>query len=295
MERDISLRSGSRVAEALSDAGHEVTLLDLDDHLVQTLADGGLDLAFLALHGKAGEDGTVQGLLDVLGLPYTGPDATASALAWDKAVTKGLLAREGLPTPPWAALSSEAVRDMGAARALDRIVDRLGSPVVVKPAQGGASMGVRVVPSVTDLPSALVAAFGYHDVVLVERFVAGVEVAVSIVDGVTLPPVEIVPKAGPYDYAARYTAGATEFFAPARLDADVLARCEDVALAAYHLLGCRHLARADLIVQPDGAPTLLELDTCPGMTDTSLLPIAAGAAGWSFRELCERLVSLALP
>jgi D-alanine-D-alanine ligase len=294
LEREVSLRSGSRVAEALADRGHEVVRLDLDEHLVASLAGGRFDVAFLALHGKAGEDGTIQGLLEVLGLPYTGPDAIASALAWDKVVMKGLWRRADLPTPDWIALSSDAIRDMGAARALDRVVDRIGLPLIVKPSQGGASMGVRRVDRADDLPAALVSAFSYHSLVLVERLVAGAEVAVSIVDGQALPAVEVVPKEGTYDFSARYTAGATEFFAPARLDDPALARCQEVALAAYAGAGCRHVTRVDLMVDAAGVPWLLELDTCPGLTETSLLPMAAGAAGWSFPDLCERIASLAV-
>lgn len=294
LEREVSLRSGRRVLEALADRGHRVDLLDLDADLVPTLAKGEYDVAFLTLHGKAGEDGTIQGLLELIGLPYTGPDATASALAWDKGVFKGLLKRAGLATPPWVAVSSDAIRTMGAGQALDRIAGALGGPFVVKPAQGGASMGVRFVPDEAGLAQGLVTAFSYHDVVLVERFISGTEVAVSIVDDQPLPPVEIVPKSGSYDFAARYTAGATEFFAPARLDGDVLERCTALAVDAYELAGCSQITRADLIVDDDGHPWLLELDTCPGMTETSLLPMAAAAAGIDFGELCDRLVTRAI-
>jgi D-alanine-D-alanine ligase len=294
LEREVSLRSGSRVAEALVERGHDVARLDLDDGLVDALAAGAFDLAFLALHGRAGEDGTIQGLLELLDVPYTGPDAIASALAWDKVVLKGLMSRAGLDTPGWVALTSDAVRDMGAARALDHVVRRIGLPLIVKPAQGGACLGVRQVATAEQVPAALVSAFSYHNVVLVERFIQGAEVAVSIVDGQALPPVEAVPKEGAYDFSARYTAGATEFFVPARLDDETLARCQEVALAAYELAGCRHVTRADLMVDPSGRPWVLELDTCPGMTETSLLPLAAQAAGWGFAELCERLARLAV-
>lgn len=294
LEREVSLRSGRRVMEALADRGHRVAILDLDADLVPTLAKGEYDVAFLTLHGKAGEDGTIQGLLDLIGLPYTGPDATASALAWDKAVFKGLLKRAGLATPPWVAVSSDAIRTMGAGQALDRIAGALGGPFVVKPSEGGASMGVRFVPDEAGLAQGLVTAFSYHEVVLVERFISGTEVAVSIIDDQPLPPVEIVPKSGSYDFAARYTAGATEFFAPARLDPSALARCTELALAAYDLAGCRQITRADMIVDDHGQPWLLELDTCPGMTETSLLPMAAAAAGMDFGELCDRLVARAV-
>jgi D-alanine-D-alanine ligase len=293
LEREVSLRSGRRVAEALEERGHDVTRLDLDDRLVASLAEGAYDVAFLALHGKAGEDGTIQNLLSLLQIPYTGPDAIASALAWDKAVAKGLWSREGIPTPSWVAVSSDAIRDMGAARSLDRLVERLGLPLVVKPSQGGASLGVRIVTEADELAAALISSFSYHDVVIVERFVDGTEVAVSIVDGAALPAVEIAPVDGAYDFSARYTAGSTAFYAPARLDDDVLAACSDVAVRAYEQLGCRHVTRADLIVDASGTPQLLELDTCPGLTETSLLPMAAQAAGWDFAELCDRILDLA--
>ncbi|HVM00711.1 MAG TPA: D-alanine--D-alanine ligase [Egibacteraceae bacterium] len=293
LEREVSLRSGRRVAEALTDRGHRVTRLDLDEGLVDRLVDADVDVCYLALHGKAGEDGTIQGLLDLLGLPYTGPDAIASAIAWDKGVCKGLLVRAGLTTPDWIALSSDAIQDMGAAQALDRVVERLGHELIVKPSQGGASMGVRRVGAEEALATALVSAFSYHDVVLVERFISGAEVAVSVVDRAALPAVEVVPRAGAYDFAARYTHGATEFYAPARLDDATLERCRQAAVDAYELVGCRDVSRADLIVDDAGQPWLLELDTCPGMTETSLLPMAAHAAGWDFPSLCERIILLA--
>lgn len=293
LERDVSLRSGRRVAEALSDRGHEVTRLDLDDGLVDRLREVDADVCYLALHGKAGEDGTIQGLLDLLRLPYTGPDSIASAIAWDKAICKGLLARGGIDTPDWVAIASDAIQDMGAARALDQVVERLGSPLIVKPSQGGGSMGVRRVDEGDDLAAALGAAYSYHDVVLVERFISGAEVAVSVVDGQALPAIEIVPRVGAYDFAARYTHGATEFFAPARLDDATLERCRNIAVAAYEAVGCRDVSRADLMVDESGTPWLLELDTCPGMTETSLLPMAAQAAGWAFADLCERITQLA--
>jgi len=293
LEREVSLRSGRRVADALADRGHRVTRLDLDHQLVERIADENFDVAYLTLHGKAGEDGTIQGLLELLDLPYTGPDALASALAWDKAVFKGLARRAGLSTPDWVAVPSDSIRDLGAGRALETIVARLGAPVVVKPAQGGGAMGVRFVEAQEHLAAALVAAYSYSPVVLVERFVPGTEVAVSIVDGYALPPVEIVPRGGAaYDFSARYTPGATDFYAPARLPEPVLERCRALALQAYQVAGCRHVTRADLIVDEGGRPWLLELDTCPGMTETSLLPVAAGAQGWSFQELCERVVTL---
>jgi len=294
LEREVSLRSGGRVTDALGDRGHHVTRIDVDANLVRNLEQGGFDVAFLALHGSAGEDGTVQSLLELIGLPYTGPDVLASSLAWNKPIAQGLYARAGLHVPERVTLSQQAFREMGASAAVARIASALGTPLVVKPATGGSSLGLSIIDDASGLPQAIIGAFSYADVVLIERFVAGTEVAVTVLDGVALPPVEIQPKEGAYDFAARYTAGATEFHAPARLDEDVRSACQTTATTAYEAIGARHLSRADLIVDVHGVPWLLELDTCPGMTGTSLVPLAAAAADLDFGTLCERLVALAL-
>lgn len=294
LEREISLRSGTRVADVLADRGYPVTNLDLNAELVRNLTEGGYEVAFLALHGAIGEDGTIQSILELLGLPYTGPDVLASALAWDKPIAKGIYQRAGIPTPHHISLSAQAFRDVGVAAAIDRIADELGFPLVVKPATGGSSLGLTHVERVESLPAAIVGSLSYAEAVLIERHIAGTEVAVSVLDGEPLPAVEIQPKGGVYDFTARYTAGATEFHVPARLEPVVLDRCAELAVAAYEAVGCRHVSRADLIVDVEGAPWLLELDTCPGMTETSLLPLAARAAGLPFGDLVERLVQLAL-
>lgn len=292
-EREVSLSSGKRVADALRQRGHEVVNLDLDRQLVQRLTGGDIELVFLTLHGSAGEDGSIQHLLDLLQVPYTGSEATASATAWDKAVSKGLFAAHGIATPAWRVLSSSAVREYGAGSALDRICDLLAFPIMVKPVQGGASLGVTRVDDRGGLAEAAMAGFHYHPSVLLEQVVAGTEVAVSVVDGRALPAVEIHPREGAYDFAARYTHGATDFHVPARLDASVSAACATVALRAWEVLGCRDWMRADMIVDADGTPWLLEVDTCPGLTETSLLPLAARADGLDFDEVCERMVDLA--
>ncbi len=293
-EREVSLSSGKRVAEALRGRGYDVMPLDLDAQLVGALTDTAVEVVFLALHGKAGEDGSIQSMLDLLGAPYTGSGATASALAWDKSVSKGVLRRAGVRTPDWQVLSADAVREYGAGHALDRISARLTFPLMVKPVQGGASLGVRRVEHRDDLAAAVMSAFHYHPAVLLERVVEGTEVAVSIVDGAALPAVEIHAKDGTYDFAARYTHGATEFHVPARLDGQVAAACADAAVRAWDVLGCRHLMRADMMVDADGGPWVLEVDTCPGLTETSLLPLSARAAGLSFDGLCERMIRLAI-
>ncbi len=293
LEREISLRSGHRVANALQDAGHRVRTLDLDGQLVDQLTSDRPDVVFLAVHGAAGEDGTVQSLLEVLELPYTGPDVLASSLAWNKPIAQGLYRRAGLAVPAGVTLSQQAFRELGAAAMLDRIADELGDDLVVKPSTGGSSLGISFVTDPDDLPKAVLGAFSYADAVLVEQRIDGIEVAVSVVDGQPLPPVEIEAPDGVYDFAARYTAGATSFHAPARLDDDVLAACAETAVAGFEAIGARHVSRADLIVA-DGTPWVLELDTCPGLTETSLLPLAAEAAGQTFIDLCTQLVQLAI-
>lgn len=293
LEREISLRSGSRVADALSDRGYLVVNLDVDAELVRNLAEGGYEVAFLALHGAVGEDGTIQSILELLGLPYTGSDVLASSLAWDKPIAKGIYRRAGIPTPDHVGLSAQAFRDVGVSAAIGRIADELGFPLIVKPATGGSALGVARVERVETLPGAIVGSLSYAEAVLIEKHVSGTEVAVSVLAGEPLPAVEIRPRHGPYDFTARYTPGATEFHVPARLGPLVLERCAEMAVAAHEALGCRHVSRADLIVDRDGTPWLLEVDTCPGMTETSLLPLAAEAAGFAFGDLVEHLVRLA--
>lgn len=294
LEREVSLRSGGRVTDALSDRGYNVTRLDVDAQLVPTLDQGTFDVAFLALHGSVGEDGTVQSLLDLIGLPYTGPDALASSLAWNKPIAQGLYARAGLRVPDRVTLSQQAFREMGANAVLDQVAAKVGVPVVVKPATGGSSLGLSIVQDPADLPRAIISAFSYADTVQIETFVDGTEVAVTVLDGLALPPVEIQPKEGAYDFTARYTAGATEFHAPARLDEKVRTAAERTAVTAYETVGSRHISRADMIIDAQGEPWLLELDTCPGLTGTSLVPLAASAASLDFADLCERLVALSL-
>lgn len=294
LEREVSLRSGHRVTNALEDAGHRVTSLDLDGRVIDRLTSERPDVVFLAVHGAAGEDGTVQSLLEVLELPYTGPDVLASSLAWNKPIAQGIYARAGVAVPPGVTLSQQAFRELGASAMLDRVADELGHDLVVKPATGGSSLGITFVDDPDELPQAVLSAFSYADAVLVERRIAGTEVAVSVVDGRPLPAVEIEAPGGVYDFAARYTAGATSFHAPARLDDAVLSACAETAVTAYEAVGARHVSRADLIVGADGTPWVLELDTCPGLTETSLLPMAAEADGQSFTELCTHLVALAL-
>lgn len=296
-ERDVSLRSGRRVSEALREAGCETFERDVDAHLVADLRQHVVDVVWPLLHGASGEDGAVRDVLDLLGVPYVGSTPAACRTAWDKPVAKSVALAAGLSTPASVALPHGTFRELGAQAVLGAMVDRLGLPLVVKPARGGSALGVSVVREASELPRAMVGCFAYGDVALVERFVEGVEVAVSVVDTGdgprALPAVEIVADGGMYDYDARYVAGSTEFFVPARLTEPARAAVEDAALRAHRAFGLRHLSRTDLIVGPDGRPWFLEVNVAPGMTETSLLPQAAQAAGEDCGALYRRLVEAA--
>ncbi len=300
LEREISLASGKRVCEALTERGYRVLALDVTSELVQTLRAERPDACYIALHGKYGEDGTIQELLEFLGVPYTGPGVTASALAWDKSVAKRLFAEAGIPTPPWITLTADAFKEMGAATALDLVPEKVGGfPVAVKPSKQGSALGLARVESADALPEALLSALSFGDAALVEKWVDGPELAVSVLEGesgsaIVLPPVEIVAKSGLFDFSAMYTAGETDYYVPARLDAAVTERVLDLARRVHELLGCRDVSRVDMVVDADGAPHVLESNTSPGMTGISLLPMAAEAAGMSFQDVVERIVQAAL-
>lgn len=297
-ERDVSLRSGRRVADALRDAGCQVLIRDVDEHLLDTVRSGQIDVVWPLLHGASGEDGAVRDVLDLVGVPYVGSLPPACRITWDKPVAKGVAQDAGLLTPPFVALPHGAFRELGASRVLGAIVDKLGLPLVVKPTRGGSALGASAVRVAEALPRAMVDCFAYGDVALVERCIAGVEVAVSVVDTAdgprTLPPVEIVPDGGLYDYDARYTAGATEFFCPARLTPATMDAVQEVALTAHRAFGLRHVSRTDLIVDADGQPWFLEVNVAPGMTETSLLPQAIEAAGLRPADLYRQIVESAL-
>ena len=297
-EREVSLRSGRRVLDALRAAGVDAAVRDADVSLLPTLDADRPDAVIIALHGATGEDGSLRGVLDLCGVPYVGCDARSSRLAWDKPSAKAVLREAGIPTPDWVALPHDRFSELGAVAVLDRIVDRLGLPLMVKPAQGGSGLGAAVVREAAELPAAMVGCFAYHQTALVERFVAGVDVAVSVVDlgdGPTaLPAVEIVPSNGVYDYAARYTAGITTWHAPARLAPKVAGDIAEIAVEAHNALGLRDLSRVDLIVQPDGAAQVLEVNVAPGMTETSLLPLAVSAAGLDLGKVLATLVARAV-
>jgi D-alanine-D-alanine ligase len=294
LERGVSLRSGARVEDALGRLGHEVLPLEADDNLVKRLIGGEPNVAFVAMHGMGGEDGTTQELLEILGIPFTGPGVAACARCIDKVLAKHDLRSAGVPTPDWFAFNETAFRELGAADALGGLEDRLGFPLVVKPSRGGSALGVKFAENWFDVPEALISAFSYDDRVLLERFVDGRELAVSVIGSEPLPIVEAIPNSGDsYDFEARYEIGRTSFVCPAGLTTEEAAAVTETALGAYEALGCSGFSRVDLILGAEG-PQVLEVNAIPGLTDTSLLPQAAEAAGMSFEQLVERILDLAL-
>ncbi len=296
LERQVSLRSGARVQEALQRLGHEVRPIDVGPDLVQVLSAERPDIAFVALHGRDGEDGTVQELLEVLGIPYTGSGVSACIRAADKVLAKHAMRDRGVPTPDFYAFNETAFEALGAAQALPAIEERLDFPIVVKPARQGSALGIKFARTPADIPSALVAAFSYDRKVLLERYVSGRELAISILaDGgepVALPIVEALPEEESfYDFESRYEIGRTRFVCPAALEPELAARASAIALDTYSLLGCAGFARVDLMLSQHGGELyVLELNPIPGLTETSLLPQAAEAGGISFDEFISRVL-----
>ena len=299
LERQVSLKSGARVEDALERLGHEVVAIDVGEDLVARLENERPGLAFVALHGRDGEDGTVQELLDAMGIPYTGSGVSACIRAADKVLAKHAMRDAGIPTPDFFAFNETAFKELGAARALPAIEQRLRFPIVVKPAGQGSALGIKFARTTADFPSALVAAFSYDRKVLLERYVPGRDLAVSIVEEggapTPLPIVEAVPNEEEfYDFEARYEIGRTTFVCPAELPDEVAERASAMALEVFALLGCSGFARVDLMFDSaQGELFVLEADTIPGLTETSLLPQAADAAGISFEHLVHLMLHAA--
>ena len=299
-ERDVSLRSGRRVAEALRTERPDWEVLehDVDSALLDRLRVHRPDCVVPLLHGAAGEDGALRNVLESLRIPFVGSSGAASRLAFDKPVAKRLAEVAGLSTPACVAMPQATFKELGAAAVLDAVIGHLGLPLVVKPTKGGSSLGTSIVRHAADLPAAMVGAFAYGDVVLMEQHVEGVELAIGVFerdgDVLALSAVEIVPEGELYDYAARYTAGTTEFFCPARLDDEHAMRAQALALDVHVLLGLRDWSRTDLIVDADGVPWFLEVNVAPGMTETSLFPQALVAAEVPLGKLTAELVSAAM-
>lgn len=293
-ERDVSLRSGRRVADALTQAGHRVELRDPDAGLLPYLAERRPDVVFPALHGSSGEDGSLLELLAALGVPTVGSTGASARRAWSKPVASSLVAQAGLAVPESIVLSHEAFRELGASSVLRVVRAAMQGDLVVKPASGGSAQGVSIVEDPTELPRAMVEAFTYAEVAVVERRIVGTEIAIAIVgtdgDARALTAVEIVPTTGVYSFQERYNAGETTFFAPSRLDDAAVASATEAALLAHRTLGLRDLSRVDLIVDAQGTPWFLEANVLPGLTETSLLPLAIAASDTDAAAVYDALV-----
>lgn len=300
LERQISLKSAERVEQALRRLGHQPIPIDADTTLVEQLRTSSVDVAFIAIHGRDGEDGTVQELLEILGIPYTGSRIGSCIRCSDKVLTKHLLTEAGIPTPEFYAFSESAFSELGAAHALPEIESRLGLPIVAKPASQGSALGVKFASSAKEVPEALLAAFSYDSRAVIERYIPGRDLAVSVIElengPVALPTVEAVPQNDSfYDFEARYEIGRTAFICPAELPSSVAERAVELALKAYKVLNCYTTARIDMMLDRESSELyVIEVDTVPGLTQTSLLPQAAEAYGLSFEQLIERQIELAL-
>jgi D-alanine-D-alanine ligase len=301
LERTVSLRSGARVQGALERLGHEVLAIDAGSELVAELLECQPHAAFLALHGRDGEDGTVQGLLEAIGVPYTGSGPSACMRCTDKALAKYLMREADIPTPAFHAFKESAIKELGVAAALPSVEREIGFPMVVKPNSQGSALGVKFASASEELPAAMVAALSYDREVLLERYVEGRDLAVSILDSDTaaeplaLPVLEAIPREQDfYAYESRYEIGMTTFVCPAELPAETTARAQELALAVYRLLGCHGVARVDLMLDNEsGELAVLETNVVPGLTETSLLPQAADAAGIDFDALVARILQSA--
>ena len=297
-ERDVSLRSGRRVADSLAGHGVKVILRDPDASLLQFLRDTSFDVVWPTLHGASGEDGALRALLDFMSVPYVGSKPDSARLAWNKPTAKTLVARAGVATPRSITLPRDTFRELGADSVFEVLAQELSLPVVVKPAQGGSAQGVSIVTDVAELPRAMVDAFTYCEVALIEKQVVGTEIAIGVIDTgdgpVALPAVEIEPISGVYSFEARYNAGETRFFTPARVSDRVAADAAVAAITTHSALGLRHLSRVDLIIDATGVPHFLEANVLPGLTETSLLPLGLEAAGhdlgWVYLALAEAAI-----
>lgn len=297
-EHEVSLKSGRRVAAALQRQGMACEIRDLDGELLPTLQDFPPDVVIPLVHGAPGEDGSLRGVLELSDVPFIGTGAVGSRRAWNKSAAKDLLRSSGLPTADWTVMPRQAFSDFGARKLLDRIIAKVGLPLVVKPNSGGSGLGVQPVHKEDDFASAMMGCFSYSDEALVETFVEGRDIAVGVVDlgegPIALPPVEITPLLGDYDYAARYNPGATRWTVPAHLDPAVADHIAEVAVAVHQTLGLRDISRIDLMVDGAGSIQILEANVAPGMTETSLLPMAIEAAGMDVGETLTQMVNLAL-
>ena len=287
-EREISLKTGDAIATALEARGHRVVRIDVDRRLDETLRKTPIDVAFLALHGTYGEDGCVQGMLETMGIPYTGSGVLASALAMDKAMSKRVFEREALPTPHWMALEAGVPGSAIDTKLLG------GYPLVVKPNAQGSTVGLSIVKHPSELQPAIAKASEFDSLVLVEQFIEGRELTVPVIGDEAFPIVEIEPKSGFYDYASKYTKGASAYTCPAKLDKELARHVRELAVESSQVLGCRGVTRVDFRLTEDDEPYILEVNTLPGMTPTSLVPMAAAAKGLTYDQLVGRILDLAV-
>ncbi len=297
-ERDVSLRSGRRLAESLREAlpDADVVEADITATTIAQLHDNRPDCVIPMVHGAVGEDGSLRSVFESLHIPFVGSTSAASRIAFDKGIASSLLPAENIPR--FVALPHNFFKEMGANAVIDAVVSDLGVPLIVKPLTGGSALGVTKCDSPADLPTALVTAFGYSDTVMIQQVRTGTELALTVIELngelTALPPVEIVPLSGVYNYDARYTAGATEFFVPARLDSHMDQRVRDFAILVHTTLGLRDISRTDVIVDSQGDIWFLEANVAPGMTETSLVPQALSAAGMDVGNVFAQLVHHAI-
>ncbi len=297
-EREVSLKSGRRVADALTDAGASVVIREPDAALLANIRKDKPDVIWPVLHGASGEDGALRDILALTGVPFVGATAQGARLAWDKSIAKILVEREGIQTPASITLPKDTFRELDAEGVLKTVAASLALPVVVKPAKSGSAQGVTIVRKADQLSRAMIDAYVYCDVAIIERYVAGTELAISIIDlgagPIALPAVEIQPVAGQFGYQERYTAGETNYFVPARIKKTVAERAANMAIAVHEILGLRHLSRIDMIIDNKGVAWFLEANVLPGLTETSLLPQAVTAAGHSLGEVYLNLAQAAI-
>ncbi|MEW6189001.1 MAG: D-alanine--D-alanine ligase [Actinomycetota bacterium] len=295
-EREISIMTGEEIYKALVQKGYPAVKVYLDENVVENLKREKVDVVFIALHGRYGEDGTVQGMLEILGLPYTGSGVLASALGINKIMAKRIFKASSVNTADFCTISQEEYKkDPTSVR--EKVIEEIGFPMVIKPAREGSTIGLSVVQKSDQLDAALQDAFEYDEQLLVEKFIEGTEVTVGILgdkDPEALPTLEIVSKKGIYDYQAKYTPGMSEHIIPARIPSEHRRAVQEMAIKAHKALGCRGFSRVDAIVTREGIPYILEVNTIPGMTSLSLFPDAARVAGIAFPDLVSRIVEMAL-
>lgn len=297
-ERDVSEKSGRRLAEALREIGHDVIVKDTDSSLLKFLADKNPDVVVPMLHGAAGEDGTLRDVLEALEIPYVGSTPDACRIAFDKPVAKSMISNSGINVPRGVALPHSTFRELGADAVMAAVLNRVGLPAMVKPARGGSAQGATIVNEASQLPSALVAAFAYGEIAVIEQYISGTEVAASVIESesglVVLPLVEILPDSGFYDYHHRYTAGITEFFCPARLSADLTEKVAAAAKTIHQTLNLRDFSRSDLIIDQSGQVWFIEVNVAPGLTETSLFPQSAEASSAEIGVVFDSLIKRAV-